>query len=253
MKRERVVLWSVVGWVVAIVLSVVLAKTTTPTGDGFTRGWNRIGVFFGWQMVAAVLALVAWIAGLRQFKDSAGWRWLSRVPILLELVFVGFLFVLVGYLSWFNKPQPGRINQPSKPVTAPAAPLAAPVDSPVPVTDSVSSETSANFEQEHAIEQFQGVLRTGFETSHFYMLDGSGPAWFDAIESASNELQKYLVEREGRGSGVMVVATFEGYREDGGGFGHLGAFNSRIVVTRIVSARAIGEDDFKLITSQQSR
>jgi hypothetical protein len=38
------------------------ALTAEPTGDGFTRGLNRLTGFVGWQAAGMILALIAWLS-----------------------------------------------------------------------------------------------------------------------------------------------------------------------------------------------
>lgn len=55
---------------------------TEPTGDGFTRGMNRVTTFLGWQLLAGLVALGIWRGG-RIFERSSAGRWIARLPILL--------------------------------------------------------------------------------------------------------------------------------------------------------------------------
>ncbi len=76
-----------VTWLVAFVWSFVGMWLTEPTGDGFTRGLNRLEGFFLWQIVAVILALVVLVYGISRFKDARGWRWLSRLPECFAILF----------------------------------------------------------------------------------------------------------------------------------------------------------------------
>lgn len=89
-----VVLVPVALWLLAFALSVVLMLTTEPAGDGFTRGLNRIGVFFRWQFLAFACAIFAFLATRRQENLSRGFAWLGRLPIYVQCV-LGLLGALI--------------------------------------------------------------------------------------------------------------------------------------------------------------
>lgn len=102
-------------WAGLYVASFLGAASTVPTGDGFVRGVNRLGVFLQFQGAAAVLALVLWrmARGL-----SRGWqRWLARVPLLLAL---GLLLLIAGVIVSAGFDRPRAEASPALPVTVPA-------------------------------------------------------------------------------------------------------------------------------------
>jgi hypothetical protein len=236
MKRRGVIALLVAGWIVLFALSFVLTKSTTPTGDGFTRGLNRVSVFFSWQALALVVAIVTWLTGLRQFAGSARWRWLSRLPVMGELVLVAFGVAVFGYFAWFNKPDATEANvPPTKPVTSPAQTLV-PVAEPAIVP---------------RLEPFQGVIHRVFETSHFYTLDGKGPVWLEASDPAWEKLNEYYAERPGRGSGILVIASFDGYRREGVTIPTLGSYDSSVFVERVDAARSITQEELELVLNQR--
>jgi hypothetical protein len=80
-----VFLWSGVNWYLS-----------APTGDGFTRGMNRITAFLGWQAVALGFGIVAYVFGRAQPKGSP-MRWLSRVPVLIWLAEV---MIVAAVILW---------------------------------------------------------------------------------------------------------------------------------------------------------
>ena len=65
-----------------------------PTGEGFVKGLNRVGLFLGWQAVAALLAIGAWGVSRRWPKGSAVRR-LAALPFFLAMALVVGLIVLV--------------------------------------------------------------------------------------------------------------------------------------------------------------
>lgn len=97
MKRSKIVMYLFLVWIFLIVFSVVIARQTVPTGDGVTRGLNRVAVFMGWQLAAALVALVDFIVGFKQFREQAGYRWLSRIPVIIHGTLVIVLIVLIGH------------------------------------------------------------------------------------------------------------------------------------------------------------
>lgn len=108
----------------------------------------------------------------------------------------------------------------------------------------------ADFLREPPIEAFNGLYRSGFEMSDFYVLaGGAGPWWLETTDENWDELQSYLVPRPGRGSSVTVALTVTGWRETEGGYGNLGAYNTRIHVESIEAIRAITPEEFDLATN----
>ncbi len=83
-------------WTLAWGYSFVAFATTEPSGDGFTRGMNRMTVFFGWQLAAALAAFAAWVVG-RDWPRGSSVRYVSRVPIQLAL---GLAVVIAGLIAW---------------------------------------------------------------------------------------------------------------------------------------------------------
>ncbi|MCU4654126.1 hypothetical protein N8I71_14870 [Roseibacterium sp. SDUM158016] len=79
MVGNRTAIWLALAlWAGAMLLSC-LSLTAEPTGDGFTRGLNRVAGFIGWQLPAAVLALFLWLSS-RPLRKGEVLRWLARVP-----------------------------------------------------------------------------------------------------------------------------------------------------------------------------
>lgn len=92
---------------------------TAPTGDGFTRGLNRITSFFTWQIGAGVIAIGVWIMG-QAFEKGTLWRWATRLPALLALAL--FIATVAGILLANYGPRlggepaytpPGEVSAPA--------------------------------------------------------------------------------------------------------------------------------------------
>lgn len=107
-------------WLIAFA-GAFLAFWLTPARDfGLTAGLNRVSTFFGWQVVAGLMAVLAWTTGSRLEKGT-GLRRLSRVPFALFAALVAAILVLILYVN-FSKPDPAAPPPPS-PVTQPAEPV----------------------------------------------------------------------------------------------------------------------------------
>jgi len=104
---------------IAFAFSLIHPALTEPTGDGFARGLNRVGVFLGWQIAAIGVSIVLFIIGLGQDKSKRGLRWLSRVPILLQGSLVLGFFALVAYVN-LSKPPPQKDTPPTTQPVVPA-------------------------------------------------------------------------------------------------------------------------------------
>jgi hypothetical protein len=97
-SREWLIWLLLALWAGAMAASA-FALAAESVGDGFLRGLDRVIGFFGWQLVAAVLALLVWIAG-RPLPKGTVLRWLARVPgwwcVAMLVVFTGFAALSFG-------------------------------------------------------------------------------------------------------------------------------------------------------------
>ena len=231
-------------WLVAFAWSFVGMWLTKPTGDGFTRGLNRIEGFFLWQIVAVILALVVLVYGINRFKDARGWRWLSRLPMLCHFILV--LYV-AGTVVFFQQKQRSEVaayqeEMQNRPVAATAKAI-------TPIIDTETADSVSAVLAQPPLETFRGVYRSGFEASEFYPLDPgmTGPWWLEADDENWDVLQAHQVERPGRGSSVTVILSFSGRRYTGAGFGHLGAFDTKVQIVSIDGIRSISEAEFNQV------
>lgn len=102
-------------WLAAYAASLGALFLLEPTGDGFTRGLNRVTAFFGWQFAAGLVGLGVWLAGRGLPRGSAA-RWFSRVPALLALA---LFLAVVGLIAWVNLSKPAPVTDiPPPPKTA---------------------------------------------------------------------------------------------------------------------------------------
>lgn len=91
--------WAIFGltalWAALFVAAVVVMQGTPPTDSGFTRGLNRIGVFFQWQAASfAVAALSFAITRSARLHLRRGMRWLGYGPLVIDLSLLGLLVIL---------------------------------------------------------------------------------------------------------------------------------------------------------------
>jgi len=108
-------------WAALYAASFLVPYFTAPTDFGFTRGMNRVELFFKYQLAAAALSVVVWWMG--NALPRRWQRWLARMPALLA---VGLLLLVVGVIVVANMKDPGPtdyVPDPDRPVTAPAQPV----------------------------------------------------------------------------------------------------------------------------------
>lgn len=94
---------------------------------------------------------------------------------------------------------------------------------------------------------YSGYYRQGFEQSDFYTRDGQGPWWVDAGEPEWEQFMAHVVPASGRGSAATLRMTVEGQLMAGGGFGHLGQYDKRLFVTRIVDIEPVSAEHYHAV------
>lgn len=77
-------------WVACVAYGFVAFHETAPTGDGFTRGYNRLEAFFQWQLAALLAATIGFVIG-HLSSASDGVKRAGRWPLFIS----GGFFVLV--------------------------------------------------------------------------------------------------------------------------------------------------------------
>lgn len=228
MPRPRLITLALTLWILIFAASFALPFVLEPTGDGFTRGLNRIAALFLWQGIAFAIAVVVWILGLGIERDRTGMRWASRVPAIVHVVSV---LLVVGLVLWlrFSGPAIDSGIAPG-PVTAPAVPVAEPAE---PARD---------------IQRFTGIFRGGFETSHFYTMDGEGPFWLEANGAERERIYASYEEGPGRSGAVRVALTVDAWLEETDGeLEYLGIDGYRLNVVSVEAVRALSESEFDLV------
>lgn len=96
MQRTQIVIGGFILWLCLFVYSFFSTMGVEPTGDGFTRGLNRVTLFLSWHFAAFVMAIVVIVAGWRLQNKAR--KWLSRVPVLIHVLAVVGLFGTATYM-----------------------------------------------------------------------------------------------------------------------------------------------------------
>lgn len=119
MTARNLTLFLAILWLAAYGASFAALFLLEPTGDGFTRGLNRVSSFVTWQFAAGLIGLGVWLAG-RGLPRGSPARWFSRVPTFLALL---LLLAIVGLIAWVNLTKPAPVAEPAPPpkTTAPVA------------------------------------------------------------------------------------------------------------------------------------
>lgn len=95
--RQRLLLTALFAlWVFAFGYAFFIFATTTPTGDSFTRGMNRITSYLGWQGVAGMIS-IALIAIGRSWPKGSAVRRMSGVPLTLAVLHIA---AIIGIILW---------------------------------------------------------------------------------------------------------------------------------------------------------
>ena len=98
--EDKTILWLVI-WAILFSLAFVYACQTEPTGDGFVRGMNRVGIFLAWQAGALIAAIVAVVVSRSVSKDDFPvLRGLGLVPVGIMGVGVATVVILGLYLAY---------------------------------------------------------------------------------------------------------------------------------------------------------
>jgi len=81
-------------WGIAFGGAFVAFALTPSTDFGLAAGWNRVGIFFGWQLVAAAFAIACAVMGWRLPRRT--WlRRLSFAPLAVAAALFGSVTVLI--------------------------------------------------------------------------------------------------------------------------------------------------------------
>jgi hypothetical protein len=85
-------------WLLLFVISFVTLQVVQPTGDGFTRGLNRIVAFLSWQGAAFVVAMVlAWLTRRAAERGVDRIKLVGYLPLAASVFIVASFIAIVGY------------------------------------------------------------------------------------------------------------------------------------------------------------
>lgn len=70
MKTNRLALSVFTLWILVFLLSFLMPHWTAAIGDGFTRGWNRIGVWMQWKFAAFLIAVFSTYLAFTKLKTD---------------------------------------------------------------------------------------------------------------------------------------------------------------------------------------
>ncbi len=87
-------------WAACVLYGFIAFQETTPTGSGFTRGYNRLEAFFSWQLYALGAATIGFVIG--HMSSATGIAKLAgRWPLFLSAGFFLLVIILfVGAILW---------------------------------------------------------------------------------------------------------------------------------------------------------
>lgn len=98
---QKTVVWGLLAvWLLMFAGSFTVFAFVDPTGDGFTRGTNRVMGFLLLQMGAGFVGTAIWL--MRKAFPAGSWqRWLARLPagLFSLLILLTVLIVLWARLS----------------------------------------------------------------------------------------------------------------------------------------------------------
>lgn len=124
-RENKTILWSVL-WLLCFSMAFLHTYMTDPTGDGFTKGMNRVAIFFGWQLAAVITAIVAVVVSRGLSKlESATLRRIGIVPV--SVMGLGVM-IIAGYITYnlFRAEESADVertpNQPTATVPQPDQP-----------------------------------------------------------------------------------------------------------------------------------
>ncbi len=248
MKVPKSSIVILVVWVAVFILAFLAPRLMVTEGDGLTRGLNRVGAFFLWQLGAAFLSVILAFIAWTKMRDRPFLKWLFSSPLILHLILLIFVIGFVLFAN-FRKPQPEAYDMPVTSTSTTTAPIA--------IGEPATEPVMANKEQQSVsldVQTYMGIYKSGFEMSHFYTMDGQGPWWLEMTDEDDEKLQSYYVERPGRGGGITVAMTVSAYLNDiGPGFNHLGPIDKKLHIVSIGSVRQLSLEEFDQVLQTVQR
>ncbi|MEM1298669.1 MAG: hypothetical protein AAGH68_05255 [Pseudomonadota bacterium] len=87
-------------WIACQGLAWVHPYFTAPTGDGFVRGMNLIGLFMTWQSLAVLVSVgLLAVRLMRADAISPAQKWLGQGPIILQALAITGLVLFFSFAT----------------------------------------------------------------------------------------------------------------------------------------------------------
>lgn len=100
MQPRKIILILFAAWLACQVLAWAHPYFTAPTGDGFVRGMNILGLFMVWQTLSVLVSVgLLAVRLMRGAELSPGMKWLGQGPILLEALAITGLVLFFMFAS----------------------------------------------------------------------------------------------------------------------------------------------------------
>jgi len=81
----------------ALFLASFVALLTEPSGDGFTRGLNRLASFMTWQGAAFGLAMLSALVTSRRAGGPRNFKLIGYGPLVVSVVLLGMLVAIIAF------------------------------------------------------------------------------------------------------------------------------------------------------------
>ncbi|GAB4435931.1 MAG: hypothetical protein Kow0031_17670 [Anaerolineae bacterium] len=89
------ILVMVLAWAMIFAAGFILPRFIEPTGDGFTRGLNRLPYFFALHCLGLMVALLSAAISLRSKAEIAVWLLVTGfVPLAAYALLIGLVVVV---------------------------------------------------------------------------------------------------------------------------------------------------------------
>ncbi len=90
-------------WAMMFTLAFIVPRLIEPTGDGFTRGMNRLPAAIGLQCLAFCVAAVTAGLSFTTREELAKWILVTGfIPLVIQILLVGSIFIFLFSAMVFN-------------------------------------------------------------------------------------------------------------------------------------------------------
>jgi hypothetical protein len=85
-------------WLALFILSFIMLQVVGASGDGFTRGLNRIAAFLSWQGAALVVAMILeWVTRRAVERGIQKVKLAGYLPLAASVFLVASFILIVAY------------------------------------------------------------------------------------------------------------------------------------------------------------